>query len=307
MNRISTYTQFFANAGGLLRGQDAMAEAQRQTSSGKIAQDLKGYGADAARLLSAKAVSARLESRTDALKALESRAQVEATALDSAATAVGDARQAIMNALANENGAGLRTAMEQALATVFTAANQQYAGQYIFGGTVGYDRPVNPIDLETLGTLPDTSLQFNETGANRQLTMQDGYDINMSASAREIFQPFVDLMQDIRAWEQANTPLNGKLNPAQVAYLNTLVPQIAALQSGIIDHESAAGTKAKQLELSILASEEQATALNQTIGKQENADLAEVATRLSAAKIQYEASASIFSQLRNVNLLQYLR
>lgn len=307
MNRISTYNQFFANTSGLLRGQDAMSVAQRQTSSGKNAQDLKGYGADASRLLSAKAVSARLEARTDALKALQSRAEVEATALDSAATAVSDARQAIMNALANENGAGLRTAMEQALATVFTAANQQYAGQYIFGGTAGYDAPTNPIDLETLGTLPDTNAQFNDTGDNRLLTMQDGYDITMSASAREIFQPFMDLMQDIRSWEQANTPLDGKLSPAQVAFVQTLVPQIASIHSGVIDHEAAAGTKAKQMELSILANEEQATTLQKTIGDQENADLAEVASRLTAARVQYEASASIFSQLRNVNLLQYLR
>jgi flagellar hook-associated protein 3 FlgL len=307
MNRISTYNQFFASTNGLLRGQDAMSVAQQQTSSGKKAQDLKGYGADASRLLSAKAVSARIDARTDALKALQSRAEVEATALDLASTAAGDARQSIMNALANENGAGLRTALEQALATVFTAANQQYAGQYIFGGTDGYDQPTNPIDLEALGLLPDTSLQFNDTGDNRQLTVQDGYDITMTSSAREIFQPFMDLLQDIRSWEQANTPLNGKLNPAQVAFVQSLVPQISAIHSGIIDHEAAAGTKAKQLELSILANEEQSTTLQKTIGDQENADLAEVASRLSAARTQYEASASIFAQLRNVNLLQYLR
>jgi flagellar hook-associated protein 3 FlgL len=308
MSRISTYTQFFTNTSGLLRGQDAMADAQRQASSGKKAQDIKGYGADAARLLSAKAVAARLETRNDALKALESRAQVEATALDSASTAVADARQAVMNAIANQNGAGLRTALEQALATVFTAANQQYAGQYLFGGTVGYDQPTNPIDLETLATLPDTSLQFNETGENRQLTMQDGYDITMSGSAREIFGPFIDMLRDIRRWEQDNAaPLNGRLTNAQMTYLQGLVPQITAVHSGVIDQEAAAGTRAKQLELSILANEEKITALNQTIGEQENADLAEVSAKLNAARVQYEASASIFGQLRNLNLLQFLR
>jgi flagellin-like hook-associated protein FlgL len=35
--------------------------------------------------------------------------------------------------------------------------------------------------------------------------------------------------------------------------------------------------------------------------------LAEVAARLSAAQTQYQASAAIFGQLKDLNLLQYLR
>ena len=85
------------------------------------------------------------------------------------------------------------------------------------------------------------------------------------------------------------------------------MPGIAGLQSAVIDQEANAGIVAKQLETSELANKSQRDLLTKTIGDQENVDLAEVATRLAAAQTQFQASAAIFSQMRDMNLLQYLR
>ena len=97
------------------------------------------------------------------------------------------------------------------------------------------------------------------------------------------------------------------MTDAQATYVMSLLPGIAALQSTLIDQEANAGITAKQIEQTAIANSQQRDAFNKTIGDQENVDLAEVATRLAAAQTQYQASASIFSKMRDMNLLQYLR
>jgi flagellar hook-associated protein 3 FlgL len=310
MTRISSYNQFFGSAAGIANGQAAMAKAQEQTSTQKVANDLKGFAQQSGRLLSAKTYAERLERRAETLSALQGRAEVEANAMTNALEAAQQVRQAIGNAVANNNGAGLRTAMEQALATITTSANAQYGGQAVFGGTWGYGSPMvsTSLDAMALGGAAAADSYWVDTGENRSVTLEDDRQIQLSPGAEEIFRPIVDFIREVREWENANAAITtGQLSAAQATFLRGLMPGIAAIQSNMIDHEANAGVTAKQIESSALTNEAQRETFNRTIADQENVDLAEVATRLAAAQTQYQASASIFSQMRDMNLLQFLR
>jgi flagellar hook-associated protein 3 FlgL len=309
MSRISSYNQFYGNAAGITTGQTDMAKAQAQASSQKVASDLKGYAQQSGRLLSAKSYAERLDRRAETLGALSGRADVEAAALTRASEAVKLAREAITSAFASQNGAGLRDAMENALAELGAAANTQYAGQAVFGGTWGYGEPFKTASLDAMAIAGAGGADsfWVDTGENRTVMIEDNRAIQLSGNAQEIFRPMIDFLREMREWENTNTPITGKLTTAQATYLQTLIPGVAALHSSIIDQEAGAGITAKQLEQVQQANEAQRDTLNATIGNQENVDLAEVATRLAAAQTQYQASASIFSQMRDMNLLQYLR
>jgi flagellar hook-associated protein 3 FlgL len=309
MSRISSYNQFYGNAAGITTGQANMAKAQAQASSQKVATDLKGYAQQSGRLLSAKSYAERLDRRAETLGALSARAAVEGAALSRGSEAVKSAREAIMSAVASQNGAGLREAIESALAEVTMAANTQFAGQAVFGGSWGYGEPMKTASLDdmALAGAGGADAYWVETGDNRTVMVEDNRAIQLSGSAKEIFKPFVDFLREIREWETTNTPITGRLSTAQAAFLQGLIPGVATLQSSLIDQEANAGITAKQIEDVMAANEAQRDVLNATIGDQENVDLAEVATRLSAAQTQYQASASIFSQMRDMNLLQYLR
>jgi flagellar hook-associated protein 3 FlgL len=309
MSRISSYNQFFGNAAGVTTGQTNMAKAQAQASTQKVATDLKGYAQQSGRLLSAKSYAERLDRRAETLSALSGRAEVEAAALSRASEAVKSVREAISNAMASQNGAGLRDAMENALAELGAAANTQYAGQAAFGGSWGYGEPFKTASLDemALAGAGGADSYWVDTGDNRTVKIDDNRSVQLSASAQEIFRPMVEFLRDVREWENTNTAIAGKLSAAQTTYLQSLIPDVSALQSTMIDHEASAGITAKQLELVQQSNEAQRDTLNATIGDQENVDLAEVATRLAAAQTQYQASASIFSQMRDMNLLQYLR
>ena len=100
MTRVATFNQFFGSAAGIAMGQTNMAKAQEQASTQKVSNDLQGFGIEAGRLLSAKTYAERLDRRAETLKGLEARAEVEATALDSAQAAVQQARDGLANAAA---------------------------------------------------------------------------------------------------------------------------------------------------------------------------------------------------------------
>lgn len=307
MTRISTFTSFNASTFGLMEGQAKMAKAQQQASSQMVASDLKGYGNDAKRLINAKAITEKLEKRNDDLKSMQSRAEVEAAAFTQYTDVVDNLRQGIMIAVANRNAAGLRTTMENALASTIDAANTEFAGQSIFGGVRAYDKPLISATLDTLAAQPNTDPNWVDTGANRTLTLEDGRVIELSQSAQEVFKPFVDFIRSLRVWENTNTPLTGTLNDTQVAFLQSQIPVVKTLQDSALEAEGRAGITNKQLSNTIAANEEKLVSYNTVVGNIENVDLAEVSARLSAAQTQYQASASIFSQLKNMNLLQYLR
>ena len=309
MTRVSSYNQFYGNAAGIAMGQANMAKAVEQSSTQKVATDLKGFAQQSGRLLSSKAYAERLDRRAETLSALQGRAEAEANAMSRAVDAAGQIRDALGNASATNNGAGFRPALEQALATIASAANTQYAGQAVFGGNWGYGDPFANTSLDAMALAGPAAADscWVDTGENRTVMVEDGRAIQLSPSAEDVFRPLVDFVRQVREWENTNGPISGPLTPTQATYLRSLMPGIAGLQSAVIDQEANAGIVAKQLETSELANKSQRDLLTKTIGDQENVDLAEVATRLAAAQTQFQASAAIFSQMRDMNLLQYLR
>jgi flagellar hook-associated protein 3 FlgL len=309
MTRISSYNQFYTNSAGIASGQAEMAKAQAQASTQKVATDLKGFAQQSGRLLSAKGYAQRLEQRADTLSALQGRADVEAAAMTNAVDTAKQVRQAISTAVANNNGTAFRAVMEQALAAISTSANIQFNGQAVFGGNWGYGEPLAAASLDDMAIAGAAAADtyWTDTGENRSVTLEDGRSIQLSPGAEEVFRPLVDFIREVREWEIANTAIAGRLSDAQATFMRGLMPEIATLESDMIDREAAAGNTAKEIEATALKNQAQRDTLVQTIGNQENVDLAEVATKLAAAQNQYQASAAIFGQMRNMNLLQYLR
>jgi flagellar hook-associated protein 3 FlgL len=307
MTRISSYTAFLSGMGGILDGQSKMNTAQAQASSEKVAQDLKGYGHEAKKLVDSRAIISRIESRNEDLKNLAARATVEETAFTSFTDAVDDARSAFNNAIAQQNGAGLDAAIEGALNAIMSAANVEFAGQAIFGGINSYENPVINADLDTLALQPNTDTNFKDMGANRVIALDDGRSIELSKSAKEIFQPFVDFLRSVRVYENANGKFSGKLNDTQANWLKSQMASLETIQNDAISQAGDAGVRFKEIEDTIERNNAKLTRMNEVVGDIQNVDLAEVAAKLSAAQTQYQASAAIFAQLKDLNLLQYLR
>ncbi|WP_240007114.1 flagellin [Pseudaquidulcibacter saccharophilus] len=306
MTRISTLTMLNSNTSGLINAQNAVYEAQTQQSSEKVATDLKGYGNSAGILVDSKSLLQKLDVRNDNLKTLSSRSDIESIAYEGFTDAISSVRDALTNALANKNGSGLSTAIEGALADAMSAANTQFDGQYIFGGVRGDTQPVTTATLDALAAQPNTDANWTATGDTRKITLSDGNTIELSKNAEEVFRPFVDFLRGIRAWENSNTSLEGKLDDTSSAYISSLLTNIKTIQSDAINYQSGAGLVQKQIENKMTENSNQQTVIKTAIGNVVDVNLAEVAAKLVAAQTQYQAMASIFAQVKGLNLLPYL-
>jgi flagellar hook-associated protein 3 FlgL len=247
MTRISSYNQFFGAGAGIATGQANMVKAQAQASSQKVASDLKGFGQGSGALLSAKTYADRLDRRADTLNALQGRAEVEANALTNAVDAATQARAAIGNAVATQNSVGLRIALEQVLSIVGSSANAQFGGQAVFGGTWGYGDPFVTTSLDDMAAAGAAGADdyWVDTGETRTVMVGDNRPLQLSGTAQDIFRPLVDFVREIREWENTNTPFSGRLTLGQAAFVKSIMPNIAAIQSTLIDHQSNAGITAK--------------------------------------------------------------
>lgn len=306
MTRISSFTAFQAGVSGIYDGQNKMDKAQAQASSQKNASDLKGYGHNAKKLVDTRAMINRIEARNEDLKSLDARASVEATALEAFTSAIENVANTINGAVANQNGAGLSAALEAGLNAAMISANTSFAGQSLFGGINGYDTPVVTADLATLAGQPNTNSNFKDMGPNRQITLEDGRTIEISKSAKEVFQPFMDFLRNVKVYENANGSFNGKLTDTQKNWLQSQIGALSTIQNDAIGVAANQGVTAKEISTTLETNELKLTRLNEIVGGVVNVDLAEVAARLSAAQTQYQASASIFAQLKDMNLLKFL-
>ena len=306
MTRISTLTMLNSNTRGLINAQNAVYEAQTQQSTEKVATDLKGYGNSAGVLVDSQSFLQKLDVRNNNLKTLSSRSDIESIAYEGFTDAISSVRDALTNALANKNGAGLSSVIEGALADAMSSANTQFDGQYIFGGVRGDTQPVTTATLDALAAQPNTDANWTATGDTRKITLSDGNTIELSKNAEEVFRPFVDFLRGIRSWENTNTSLDGKLDDTSSAYISSLLTNIKTIQSDAINYQSGAGLVQKQIENKITENTNQQTVVKTAIGNVVDVNLAEVAAKLVAAQTQYKAMASIFSQVKSLNLLPYL-
>ena len=306
MTRISTFTMHNYNTTGLLNAQKNVNDALTQSSTEKVATDLKGYGTSAGRLVNTQGVLQKLEAKNANLGVLSARAEIESTAYTGFTDAIQSARDAISNAVANNTGVGLADALEGALASAMESANMKYAGEYIFGGIRSDNAPLTNATLDTLAAQPNTDTNWTDTGGSAKMTIDEGYSVEISQTAEDVFRPFVDFLRNIREWENTNGAMTGKLTDAQSTYLKSVMTDIKSIQDNAIDAQSYAGTIQGQIENKYLANEDQMVAVKKVISNTVDVDLAEVASRLSAAQTQYQAMASIFAQTKSLNLLQYL-
>jgi len=75
----------------------------------------------------------------------------------------------------------------------------------------------------------------------------------------------------------------------------------------VLTAQGKSGNAQAQLERGIERLETRSNLLSKHLGSMADANLAEVSMRLSAVQTQYEATARVFSQIKDLSLVNFLR
>jgi flagellar hook-associated protein 3 FlgL len=308
MSIASVSTNLFNTqaSGDLRKVQAELADLQRQIGSGNKADDLKGYGVESTRILSAQTLISRTDARKQAADTLSGRLDAVDTALSASSDAVEALRQAVLTALGQDDGRYLTNSLQTAFDQTRTALNTNFEGEALFGGErIGGD-PINVTTLAALAAAPSTSAIFDEATRTKTVDLGDG-PFSIGEKASDFSTGAFDAMRQLKLLiDGAGGSLPQPLTAGQRASLQTIADSLNTSRQTILVSQGRNGDLQNTVEAKSTALGAQSDALTKLKGGAEDADLGEVATKISAFQVQYQAVAQTFAMLSHMSLLDYL-
>jgi flagellar hook-associated protein 3 FlgL len=308
VTNVSTAYFFQHTKFGLARVQAQLDEAQRQMSTGTKVADLAQAGADAAPIIGARDMMSRVNARIDALKSVEPRLEAQDLALGRAASVAASLKLDALKAVTTDVGAGLADRLQEAFSVAVTEMNAQWNGRFMFGGERIDQAPVVVADLTALAAVANGQAAFDVAQRTQVLGLGDGFSVSVAERGVDIGATLFDGMRDLKVLLDAYGGALGKpLTPAQKAALEAIVNKLAQADSELTQAQSRNGSLQNRVARELEISDSRAVLLEKTIGEAVDADLGQVSITLSQLRTQYQASASTFANLRDLNLMNYLR
>ena len=301
----TVYTSLQAD---ILTAQKQETQASNQLASGKIADDLSGYGATAGSLTAANSVSSRLTSYIANASTLSSKLDVQDQALSQVATAAQSSRSAVAEALANNSGDDLIATLQSQLTTATSALNTQYDGQYLFSGGQANTPPVAATSLSDLTAASPPSSIFKNGQTAQVSRIDDSTVIKTGVLASDAGTPLTTALAAVQAYNAGpNGPLSGTLTAAQSTFLTGVLSQFDSAVSAA--NTTVANNGVVQAEVSDASTRlgDQQTALQGVVSNLTTPDEAQVATQLTLAQTVLQASTQVFTSLQSDSLLQVLQ
>ena len=302
MTRVATIPMHGALFNAIGRAQQKLAASQLQMATGKKANDFAALGVDGIRNISARSVLARQDAQRAVSQRLGTTLSLYDAHLSGAEGTMSSLRNKMLEAIGTGQSSGLQEAIDQAFQQFRTAMNADDAGVPLFAGSQTDGLPFTPATLaDTIGLPPSGA--FANDDVNASARVGDGLDIRYGLTASDIG---TELFEAFRTIAEAG-PLGASPASAQVDALKTAIGQIdgglKTLRSAWADN----GRRQAQLETLTERAEERGLILHRLISRNEDADMAEVASRLTQQQTVLEASYSVFARLSGLSLVNYLR
>ena len=301
MNRVATIPLQRTMSDAIGRTQGRLAVAQAQLSTGTKAPNFAALGTEAVRNLSARSLVAAQDAHAENAKRLGATLAIYDANITDIDTIAGDLRNDILGAIGTGKASGLQAATEAAFDRFRSALNASEGGLPLFAGAQT-DAPFKPRTLADTAGLPPADA-FSDDGVRGAARVADGLDVEFGVTARELG---TDLLSAFRTLAEAGT-LSETPTPAQMDALRAAVTQIDAALSGIREVNAGNGRRQAQVETLATRAEERALILRDVISRNEDADLGQVAIDLAQQKAMLQASYSVFAQLSELSLVNFLR
>lgn len=280
-------------------------DLQRQTGSGFLADDLKGYGDNAGRIISARGVIDQTEARKAAAQRLQTRLDVQDSALDKAASTADQLKQDVMSALSSDNGSFLQERLRTAFGQMLGAMNQTYEGVALFSGERRGESAIRISAIEDLpGATTDAQL-YNESTSEQMVDIGMGAPFRVAEKASDIAGPMFDSMRNLYGLLQGGG-FGSPLTDAERAQLTDITEDLEVARSSIVEAQGRNGDANARLDREIVRLTAMSDMVENHMSQMAEADYAELSMRLSATQSQYQAVAKVFSDIRNLTLVNYL-
>jgi flagellar hook-associated protein 3 FlgL len=275
---------------------------QKQLATGKKANDLAELGGQAQRILSARTLLAAQEAQGTNATRLGTTLSLYDANISNIDASVTELRRQLLTIVGTGDTAGLQGAIDGAFGQVNAALNAGDGSGPLFAGSQEDAKPFKPNSVaETVGMTAADAFGNDDIRASARVA--DGLDVTYGVTASELGSGLLTVFQTLGALG----PIGAKLTTAQKDALTTALGQIDDALPGIRQVNGENGRRQAQAETLATRADDRATLLKGVISEVEDADYGEIATNLQQQQAQLRASYSVFSQLSNLSLVDYIR
>lgn len=280
-------------------------DLQRQTGSGFLANDLRGYGDDAGRIITARSVIDQTDARKSAAQRLQMRLDVQDTALAKAASAADQLKQEVMQAITSDNGSFLSERLQTAFSQMLGAMNQTYEGVSLFSGERRGEAAVRVAALSDLPAAVTDEQLFNESVREQTIDLGFGASFRVAEKASDISGEMFDSMRDLYNLLQGGG-FGNPLSQIERGQLTDIAQGLEVARTSIVEAQGRNGDANARLGREVERLTSVSDMVENHMSQMAEADYAELSMQLSATKSQYEAIAKVFSDIRNLTLVNFL-
>lgn len=284
-----------------------LSNMQRQIASGDKSNDLRGFGGQASRLISAQGLKAAADARASTVNQLEARFGVQASALNAISVSADTLAKTIRDAISANDGRGIGTELNLAFSSIVSALNETWNGQPMFAGE-RLNGP--PVIINTLDDLQDATGPtdiFDEAERHQVIDLGAGAPIPLASKASELATPMFNTLRQLKDMVDAGGgEIGAPMTQAQVDALTNFASQLEDEARTFTNAEGRAGQLQKRFAGERVRLQDRSNLLLKEIGEMADADIAEVTVQLNSLLTQYQAAAKTFSDLSQLSLLDYL-
>lgn len=302
MARVATIPLQRTLSDAIQRSQEKLAITQAQLSTGKKATTFADLGTETVRNLSAHSMLARQEAQATVAKRVGTSLSLYQGSLEAIDTAASELRTDLLDAIGTGKADGLQQAIQSTFDQYRSALNLSEGGAPLFGGSQSNENPFKPTTLAEVAST-DATAAFADDNVRASARVADGVDVTYGISASSAGKGIYEALRTLAQL----SPVPETLSQAQVDSLRTAMSQLDTGMDAMRSVNAENGRKQSQVESLTERNEERALLLSGVIESNEDADLGQVAIDLAQQKTVLQASYSVFSQLSELSLVNFLR
>ena len=308
IDRVGTNTQTQLFLAQIMKASNALTTSQAQVASGKVASDYTGMGDKTAVLEAARAASGRVDGYKTSTQLALNQVNLQDAQLSTLSDLAGQVRQAVTDAVANNDGSTLMTKMQSIFDQATQILNSKDAnGNYIYGGDKDNTPPVSVSSLSALTALPSASQAFANGTVAHSVRTSDGEQVGYGVLASNVGTQLMQVIQDVAHFDAGPSGnFNGTLTQAQSNFLSTSIGNATNAATTVNNAAAANGYVYNRLKDASDQQSSLSTLYTGFVSDLEDVDMGQAVTRLNQNQVALQAALQVTSQLSQVSLLNYL-
>lgn len=301
MTRIASFGQQNVLLQNTLRNQQRLSVTQQQITTGKKANDFRQLAPNAQEALSVRNARASVDAFRSTVQTVQRSTSIYEATLGNIETAVGDARQGVLNALAQKDAEGLMQQLEASFGTVIGALNTRINEEFVYAGASTDTPPVISMSFEDFLALPDPADILQNDSTKKRALIDEGVELEFGQLADEVAGNFFATLHSL-----GNAPVAGTLDQTEEDILTVELNALDQARSDIQAAITRNGLNIRRLEELDVQHAETQDFLGGLIGDIEDVNLAEAVTRLNQQQTTIEASFRTIGTLSRLSLLDFI-